>query len=32
MDYQGYKLIDKIMLICRDVTEHEDSHGINKYF
>ena len=25
MDYQGYKLIDKIMLVCRDVAEHEES-------
>ena len=25
MDYQGYKLIDKIMLICRDKAEHEGS-------
>lgn len=31
MDYQGYKLIDKIMLICRDMSEHEESHGYNKY-
>lgn len=31
MDYQGYKLIDRIMLVCRDVSEHEDSHGSNKY-
>ena len=25
MDYQGYKLIDKIMLICRDKAEREES-------
>ena len=25
MDYQGYKLIDKIMLVCRDKAEHEES-------
>ena len=25
MDYQGYKLIDKIMLICKDKAEHEES-------
>lgn len=31
MDYQGYKLIDKIMLVCRDRSEHEDSHGNNRY-
>ena len=31
MDYRGYKLIDKIMLVCRDMSEHEDSHGYNKY-
>jgi hypothetical protein len=29
MNYQGYKLLDKIMLICRDKAEHEDSHGRN---
>ena len=31
MDYQGYKLIDKIMLVCRDVAENEESHGYNHY-
>lgn len=31
MEYQGYKLIDKIMLICRDKSEHEDSSGWNRY-
>lgn len=31
MDYHGYKLIDKIMLVCRDTAEHEESHGYNKY-
>ena len=31
MDYQGYKLIDKIMLVCRDVSEHDDSYGYNSY-
>lgn len=25
MDYQGYKLLDKIILVCRDKSEHEDS-------
>lgn len=30
MDYQGYKLIDKIMLVCRDEAEHDDSHGVNR--
>lgn len=27
MDYQGYKLIDKIILVCRDIAEHEDSQS-----
>ncbi len=27
MDYKGYKLLDKILLICRDVAVHEDSCG-----
>ena len=26
MDYQGYKLLDKIILVCRDKSEHEDSY------
>ena len=30
MDYQGYKLIDTIMLVCRDEAEHDDSHGVNR--
>lgn len=29
MDYKGYKLLDKIMLVCRDVPEHVDSFGHN---
>ena len=29
MDYQGYKLIDKIMLVCRDIAEHEESTSIH---
>lgn len=29
MDYQGYKLLDQIILVCRDKAEHEDSHGVN---
>lgn len=31
MDYKGYKLIDKIILVCRDSAEKEDSHGWNPY-
>ena len=27
MDYKGYKLLDKIVLVCRDTAEHEESHG-----
>lgn len=27
MDYQGYKLIDEIMLICRAEAEHEESYS-----
>jgi hypothetical protein len=30
MDYKGYKLLDQIMLVCRDEAEHEDSHGVNR--
>lgn len=30
MDYQGYRLIDKIMLICRDKATHEDSCAVNR--
>lgn len=30
MDYQGYKLLDQIILVCRDEAEHEDSHGVNR--
>jgi hypothetical protein len=30
MDYQGYKLLDQIMLVCRDEAEHDDSHGANR--
>lgn len=30
MDYKGYKLIDTIMLVCRDEAEHDDSHGVNR--
>ena len=29
MDYQGYKLLDKIMLVCRDKATYENSHGVN---
>ena len=29
MDYQGYKLLDQIMLVCRAEPEHEDSFGRN---
>jgi hypothetical protein len=29
MDYKGYKLLDKILLVCRDVPEREESHGRN---
>lgn len=29
MDYKGYKLLDKIILVCRDTPEREDSHGHN---
>lgn len=29
MDYKGYKLLDKIMLVCRDVSEHDNSIGRN---
>ena len=31
MDYQGYKLIDKIMLVCRDKSEHNNSTGYNRH-
>lgn len=27
MEYKGYKLLDKILLVCRDKPEREDSHG-----
>ena len=27
MDYQGYKLIDEIMLVCRDKKESDESWG-----
>lgn len=30
MDYQGYKLLDQIMLVCRDEAEHDDSYGANR--
>lgn len=30
MDYQGYRLIDKIMLVCRDKATHEDGRGSNR--
>lgn len=30
MDYQGYKLLDQIMLVCRAEAEHTDSHGVNR--
>ena len=30
MDYQGYKLLDKIMLVCRDKATYENSHGVNE--
>lgn len=29
MDYKGYKLLDKIMLVCRDEAAHRDSFGLN---
>jgi hypothetical protein len=29
MDYKGYKLLDKILLVCRDIPEHEESFGYN---
>lgn len=29
MDYKGYKLLDKIMLVCREEATHEDSNGAN---
>lgn len=29
MDYKGYKLLDKIMLVCRDLPTKEDGRGIN---
>ena len=29
MDYKGYKLLDKIMLVCRDTAEHDDSRGLH---
>ena len=30
MNYQGYKLLDQIMLVCRDEADHENSHGVNR--
>ena len=27
MEYKGYKLLDKILLVCKDKPEQEDSHG-----
>lgn len=29
MDYKGYKLLDKIMLICRDLPSRTDGSGLN---
>ena len=29
MDYQGYKLIDTIMLVCRDKATHEESINLH---
>lgn len=29
MDYQGYKLIDKIMLVCRDKADREESTAVH---
>lgn len=29
MDYQGYKLLDKIMLVCRDLPSRTDGYGLN---
>ena len=29
MDYQGYKLLDKIKLVCRDVAKYEEGRGRN---
>ena len=29
MNYKGYKLIDKIILICRDIAEHEESTSVH---
>ena len=31
MDYKGYKLIDKIMLVCRAIAKREESYGNNIY-
>lgn len=31
MDYQGYKLIDKIILVCRDVAEHKENSARKEY-
>ena len=29
MDYKGYKLLDKIILVCRDLPARNDGYGIN---
>ena len=29
MDYKGYKLLDKIVLVCREEAVHENSYGAN---
>ena len=29
MDYKGYKLLDKIILVCRDLPARTDGYGIN---
>lgn len=29
MDYKGYKLLDKIMLVCRDLPSRTDGYGLN---
>lgn len=31
MDYQGYKLLDKIMLVCRDLHTYDDGVGWNTF-
>ena len=31
MNYQGYKLIDKIILVCRDIAEHKENSARKEY-